>query len=230
MSISEWKRLASDPAERVDHKRIGAAASTPAQRLIELSGEVATLRRALGEATAAVEAEQRHSATFHSFATGTSLGGYPMAQHWADLVVWEAVLNAHPPCGAIFELGTWQGGFSLFLGMQATARGMSFWTFDAVPPDRHVPSFERQDVFLDIDRLAQRMVAMEPIVLFCDNGNKPREMRDYVPRLSHPDTLIAVHDWGTEMLPGDVPDGVEEVYGDYCDEMRSVTRFFRLAR
>lgn len=230
MSIAEWKRLAADPTERIDHRRIGASAATPAQRLIEVSREVSTLRRALGDATAAVEAEQRHAQSFHSFSSGASLGGYPMAQHWGDLVVWEAVLNAHPPYRAIFELGTWQGGFSWFLWMQANARSIPFHTFDAIRPDRDVPSFERLDVFLDIDQIAQRMRASEPIVLFCDNGNKPREVREYAPRLSHPDTLIAVHDWGTEMLPTDVPEGVEEVYGDYCDEMRSITRFFRLAR
>jgi hypothetical protein len=36
-----------------------------------------------------------------------------------------------------------------------------------------------------------------------------------------------VHDWKTEIQPEDVPDTVEETYGDFCDDIRSMSRVFK---
>ena len=36
------------------------------------------------------------------------------------------------------------------------------------------------------------------------------------------------HDWGTEIGPDDVPDTVEMVYREFCEEIGSITRVFRL--
>jgi len=64
-----------------------------------------------------------------------------MAQIPADMILWEAVLNDNP-VDAIFEIGTWQGGFSWWLYAQSLARDIFFQTFDAVQPDRNIPAFE----------------------------------------------------------------------------------------
>ena len=160
--------------------------------------------------------------------TETSFGGIPMAQIWADMILWEAVLNDNPQVEAIFEIGTWQGGFSWWLYAQSLARDIFFQTFDAIQPERDVPSFYRIDVFAETALLGKRFRSFEPCVVFCDGGNKPRELHTYAAELRSQDSLLLVHDWGTEMLPGDVPDTVEMVYEPFCVELGSVTRVFRL--
>ena len=159
----------------------------------------------------------------------TSFGGIPMAQIRADLVLWESVLNSNPQLKAIFEIGTWQGGFSWWLWGQANPRDMWFNTFDSIEPDKEEPpGFMRIDVFADAEYLGKRFRAFEPCLVFCDGGNKPRELRTFAAELRDPASLLLVHDWGTEMLPENVPDTVEMVYGEFCEELGSVTRVFRL--
>jgi len=76
--------------------------------------------------------------------------------------------------------------------------------------------------------LGKRFRAFEPCVVFCDGGNKPRELKTFAAELRDPRSLLFVHDWGTEMLPGDVPDTVGMVYGEFCEQLGSVTRVFKL--
>ena len=162
----------------------------------------------------------------HTFST--SFGGIPCAQYAVDFLLWEALLNDNPQVRAIVEIGTWQGGFSWFLWAQAQVRGLEFQTYDAQEPDREPPGFVRLDVWRDPDELAGSLPEWGPIVLFCDGGNKPRELKTFPP-LCAPDSVFVVHDWGTETLPKDVPDFLEEIYGDYCDSIGSASRVFRMA-
>lgn len=157
----------------------------------------------------------------------TSFGGVPQAQYLCDWLLWEMLLNTYPDLNAIVELGTWKGGMALYLHAQAQARGMLFLTFDAVLPDVEVPGFERLDIYRYSGELSLRLKEMGPIALFCDGGNKPRELRTFPPSLAA-ESIIVVHDWGTETLPTDVPDFLEELYGDYCDQIGSISRVFRM--
>lgn len=156
-----------------------------------------------------------------------NFGGIPVAQHLCDTVLWEALLNTYDYVTAIVELGTWQGGFSLYLDAQARWRGIEFHTFDITDPEREIPGFEKIDIYRHADELGKRFAEMGPIVLFCDGGNKPRELKTFPPYL-HKESIIVVHDWGTETLPSDVPDFLEEVYGQFCDEIGSLSRIFRI--
>lgn len=164
---------------------------------------------------------------FHSFAA-TSFGGIPCAQWWCDLLLWEALLNENPQVKAIVEIGTWQGGFSWFLWAQTQARGLEFQTYDAQDPDREPPGFIRLDVWREVDELRDSLPEWGPIVLFCDGGNKPRELKTFPPFCA-PGSVFVVHDWGTETLQKDVPDFLEEVYGEYCDSIGSASRVFKMA-
>jgi hypothetical protein len=163
---------------------------------------------------------------FHRF-EDTSLGGIAMAQYWVELIVWEGILNSTPGLTGIVELGTWKGGFSLYLDMQARARGLSFRSYDILKPDHEIPGFIQKDIYRYADDLKREFSALGPIVLFCDGGNKPRELRTFPPCLAE-GSLVAVHDWGTETLPGDVPDFLEPIHEEYLDNMGSVTRWFTL--
>jgi len=154
-----------------------------------------------------------------------------MAQYWADTYLWESLLNSHPELKAIFELGTWMGGFSLFLKAQADIRGLRFFTYDAVKLNEVVgshklPEFTQLDIFAHSEEIGESLKAHEPLILFCDNGNKPREVKTFAPYLSS-DSIIVVHDWMLEFFPTDIPDDLEEIYGDFCDEIGSVSRVLR---
>lgn len=152
------------------------------------------------------------------------------AQSWTDLILWEVILNDNRDLDAIFEIGTWQGGFSRWLELQARTRNIFFETYDAVVPEHAPPGFKRVDVFAEHKALGRRFRDWEPCVVLCDGGNKPRELRTFAEELVDEKSLLVVHDWGTEMLPTDVPDTVEEMYGALCDEIGSSSRVFRLRR
>lgn len=158
----------------------------------------------------------------HDFRQG-SFAGVVCAQYWCDFFLWEVVLNSNPQLAGIVEIGTWHGGFSRYLQAQASHRHMGFVTFDAVRPDDPPPGFLQVDVFRYPEQVGECCVS--PVALFCDGGNKPREL-DMFPPLCHPDSIFLVHDWGTEVLPEDVPDSLVEIYADFCDTLGSVTRVF----
>ena len=153
-----------------------------------------------------------------------SFGGHPLAQYLCDFMVWELVLNNNPQVKGIVELGTYQGGFSWFLDAQARARGISFDTYDIILPDVEPPGFTQLDFYRFPDRVE---LGDAPVALLCDGGNKPRELRTFPPMCA-PGSVVVAHDWGTETLPSDVPDFLEELYGDFCDSVGSVTRVFKM--
>jgi hypothetical protein len=165
----------------------------------------------------------------HNFSQ-SSFGGIACAQYNIDFILWENVLNDNPGMVGIMEIGTWQGGFSLFLDAQARARNMTFVTYDVAEPDRPIPGFVKRDVWAEVEQVKEDAFAMGegmPIVLFCDGGNKPRELKTFPPLM--PDgSIFLVHDWGTETTADDVPDSLQELYGGWCDTVGSVTRVFRM--
>lgn len=168
----------------------------------------------------------RAASRFHSF-TGTSFAGVPMAQQWVDLIAWEGLLNDNPATTGIVEIGTFKGGFSLYLAAQAQARGIFFRTYDVFPPEVRVPGFVKLDVFAHADEVGRHLERHDPLILFCDGGNKGRELRTFSKYLS-PFSLIVVHDWETEFLRKDVPENVEFVYEAWLEELGSPSRAFRV--
>lgn len=157
-----------------------------------------------------------------------SFAGIRAAQILADYWLWEALLNGgQRTIKGIVELGTGKGGFSLFLAAQAHARDLFFRTYDVAPPDCSVPGFVQLDIYACADEIGRHLERNDPVILFCDGGNKPRELKTFSRYLSG-ESLVVVHDWGTEMLPTNVPDNVTEVYGDLCDEIGSMSRCFQV--
>ena len=215
-------------SERLQHRRGKGPVSTPAARLVELQNELSRTQRLLAETEAKV-ARLEHQYDIYHRTSDVSFGGIQAAQYRADFWLWEYLLNDNPHLQAVFELGTWEGGFSWWLWAQCQVRELHFETYDmTVTESRKPPGFRKIDVFADRDHIGDIMREWEPCVVFCDNGNKPRELREYSLEIGHSGSLIVVHDWGTEFLPSDVPDNVVEVYGDLCDELGSLTRVFRL--
>lgn len=161
--------------------------------------------------------------------SGVSFGGVPCAQQWSDFILWEAVLNERLDLQGIVELGTFKGGFSLWLYAQCKVRDMWFRTYDVIHPGRRIPGFVQIDMYLEKDEICRYLSKKPgPIILFCDGGNKPREMKTF-PQCCPEGSLFFVHDWGTETLLSDIPSSLRMVYGDYCEQLRSITRVFEKA-
>ena len=49
----------------------------------------------------------------------------------------------------------------------------------------------------------------------------------YGPLLEHPESLLVVHDYGTEFQPEDVPACLEMVYREFCEDLGSMSRVFK---
>jgi cephalosporin hydroxylase len=156
---------------------------------------------------------------------GVSFAGVHAAQYWVEFILWETLLNERS-YKAIIELGTWEGGFSLYLSSQAEHRDMAFRTYDIHKPARYVPGFVQIDIFAKAEEIGEHLRRMEPVIVLCDGGNKPRELKTFA-RYVTPASTLVVHDWGTEMLPKDVPPGVEMVHEDWCVDLGSASRVFR---
>lgn len=233
-SLKVWEEAAHSPDSRPgvpDHRRQAstAAPEPPAARLTELLRERNLLRQYLGEACAAIRQRDRSLERWRGM-TDTSFAGVPMAQIWVDLYAWESILNGNPQLRGIVELGTWQGGLSGWLWAQARLREMMFITFDAVRPTYPIryTGFARCDVFRNPEAVEGAIHDFgEPLLLFCDGGNKPRELRTFAPMLKDPGSLVLVHDWGTETLPEHVPDILEPAYEAFLEGLGSITRAFR---
>lgn len=223
-------RLSAKPlmADRLIHQRSKGPVSTPAQRLVELQQELMRAeQRAELLQTKIVDLENQLS-RYRSLG-GVSFGGIPIAQAWTELILWESLLNDRR-FEAVFELGTWQGGFSWWMWAQCKAREMVFHTFDSISPQREMPDycFTRKDVFAEVEALGALFREHEPCIVFCDNGNKPRELQTFSKELRDPNSLLVAHDWSTEIGPEDVPAGVRMVYEDFCVEIGSMSRVFQL--
>ena len=87
--------------------------------------------------------------------------GQPMTQLWPELPMWETFFNTHP-IKTFIELGTGNGGMSLFFALQCYQRKIYFHTFDnqkffdfdnGVPPLLNLwGSFHFVDLFGDEGR------------------------------------------------------------------------------
>jgi len=65
-----------------------------------------------------------------------------------------------------------------------------------------------------------------PRLLFCDNGNKRRELSEIACILA-PGDFVAVHDWGSEAGPGDISVHWDGLMVEECEAIKSLSRFFR---
>ena len=150
-----------------------------------------------------------------------------MAQYWVEFILWESLLN-EKRYDSIVELGTLEGGFSLWLSAQAEARELGFRTYDINLPKRRIPGFVHADIYALAEEIGEHMRKHDPVIVLCDGGNKPRELKTFS-RYVTADSTLVVHDWMEEMLPSDVPENVEMIHEDLCLQLGSASRVFRVA-
>lgn len=118
-------------------------------------------------------------------------------QHESIVETWPRFLKSVKP-ETIVELGTGSGAFTYWLASQAPMAVV--WTFELKPIKVKVIENVNQS-FCDIfsvegsTLVAKALKAGGRTLLICDNGNKPKEVRQFGPLLREGDVL-AVHDFG----------------------------------
>lgn len=162
-----------------------------------------------------------------------------MTQLWAELPLWEDFFNTHP-VKTMIELGTGNGGMALFFALQCYQRRIYFHTFDNnkfFHFDDGVPAllkmwnvFHFVDLFSDEGkRQVNELIATlpHPMVIFFDDGDKPREWNLFANSLQ-PGDFCVVHDWGREFFEKDIGDVKVEKILEERDERKPnwMTKFF----
>ena len=155
------------------------------------------------------------------FKGSCSFGGVPFQRKWVD--VWsmeEFLVQAWPRM--VVELGTGTGSFSTYLASYCAFHGCAFHTFDLHGKSQH-PHVRQHPGCVDAIRKLGGVVhdcdvfdastqatirtllgSDAPAFLYCDNGNKPREVATYSPML-RPGDFLGVHDFGSEIVEEDLP-------------------------
>lgn len=163
--------------------------------------------------------------------------GYGIVQSFSALFVLQKILNDNPDIKKIIELGTGEGGLTLFFGFNMASRGGRVITYDRDNPPTDgwfnyvtkygLPiDFRNADVFSEgIKKEIGQHIQNERVLIFCDNGKKPKEIWTYAPLLKKGD-LIMSHDWGFEIKEENldpnsehIPIKVDSIY-DLCELYR----------
>lgn len=168
--------------------------------------------------------------------------GCQAIQYWSDLYSWERIFNRHPEIRSIVELGSGQGGLSLFFRLQALQRGMRFFTIDSAPVPAATTELAKavglvqccitEDMWVNGSATVLSLLSNlpHPLLLLCDGGNKPREFQFFVPFLL-PGDFVAVHDWGNEFTEQDITPEVaplvETIYAAETEGIGTLTRWFK---
>lgn len=169
--------------------------------------------------------------------------GLKILQYWADVALWELFLHRHPDIKTLIEIGTCHCGMSVFFLGNAIQRGLDFWTFDIKRfPELDSPivkqlgletHFVLGDVFGQSREILTGLLtdeSLKPLLLYCDGGNKPKEIQTFVPHLSQGD-YAAVHDYTIEFKPEDIEPVEYLLEPAFLEECRRIspclTRFWR---
>lgn len=175
--------------------------------------------------------------------TYNSLYGLSMQQSWEDLALWEWFLN-RVIVKSIIELGSGSGAFSCYLLTQCISRGITFVTIDHRPPEMLDGVFYRRvgldKTFTEIDILSlegsnkvKKIIKQvpKPLLLYCDNGDKPQEVALFSPELKQGDYL-GVHDFGIEFHEYNLQPVVDRIVEIGKPEETRVarTRWFKVIR
>lgn len=159
---------------------------------------------------------------------GTFLGR-KMSQTPRAISMWDNILGSLD-FKRILEFGTTRGVLSQYFLLFCKERGAQFYTYDikdwGMPTDVR-EHFHHKDIFTIEEEIGNIIKSPGLTVVFCDNGNKIKELRTFSPYLK-PRDIIAVHDWKTEVIPEEAyaVSNLKEVYIRESKE-DGMTRFFR---
>jgi len=135
----------------------------------------------------------------------TFAGRYMQHSYYLYNVI-DQVMIGNPDISGIIEIGTGYGALTEFLGLWGISRGIPVVTVDHVKiHDENAVSalgitYFQMDEFEDefVNYIKKFISAYDRILFICDGGNKPKEFNFWAPLLKT-GSLIAAHDWGTEI-------------------------------
>ena len=159
----------------------------------------------------------------------TSFIGITTAQSPRAFALWEKFLT-DIDFKRIIEIGTYKWGMSLFFFLWCKTKKAQFFTYDIkfFPATRVVRElgvtkcFQMVDVFEIENEIANSIQNDGITILFCDGGDKPKELNTFSKYLKRGD-FIVVHDWNTEVFAYQVPPFLKFYDGD------DITRIFEYA-
>lgn len=142
------------------------------------------------------------------------------------------ILNNKDIC-SIVEIGTGSGCLTTVLALFGQLIGARVLTVD------HDPALSQRLHHLLVKKLDVTMlfndewssaaitkilkhIGGEKTYVFCDGGDKVKEL-NFWSRSIPPGSLISVHDWGTEVTPDDVPEGLTPYREDFWNIMNIQT-------
>lgn len=149
---------------------------------------------------------------------GTFLGRR-MAQSRKAIWLWEQLLSM-VRFSRIIDIGTYNGNFSYYLALYCEERNAEFYTYDIrsfVKPKLVNKYFFNIDIFSK-QEIIKSFIKKEGItILFCDGGNKIKEVETFCPALKSNDILV-VHDWNIEIAGKNMPLDLVAILEKECEE------------
>ena len=145
---------------------------------------------------------------FHEVATAAKahrrLLGHNIAQTPEFMMVFNEIFNREN-FARVIEIGTFHGGLSLFLAFCSLVKNMKFFTFDIRMSGKTEVyqkirqlggTFEKLNILQPqgIERIRSLVTAPGRVMLLCDGGNKPKEIRTFAPFLKQGDVIMG-HDY-----------------------------------
>jgi cephalosporin hydroxylase len=144
--------------------------------------------------------------------------GQRMGHNYYAYYMIDQIMIQNPQIKGIVEIGTAHGALTTVLGLWGIKRNIPVLSLDRNGRLHDKTIFDRLGIeFIEADEnsemVAKKIIGMchDPIFIYCDGGNKPREFNDWAP-IIRPGSVIAVHDWGVEIGPEDVNESIE-LYG-----------------
>lgn len=148
---------------------------------------------------------------------------------WYDLGAIVHVIQTHH-IRSVVEIGVEHGGLAAFLLAYAALTPLDYYGIDlhlsAMDQNlwsRHAHQFAERDAWngATVAEVGRWLAAHEaPALIFCDGGDKPRELRLYAPLLRSGDVLMG-HDYHNEYVDdalAAMPPTVEQLRADWLDD------------
>ncbi len=173
----------------------------------------------------------------HGSQTRTIFGTWNTGLGRGDFLYLDYVLHNYANISRFLELGTMHGLTTVYLGVTSAIRSgstISWDIVDLIPPHiRSVASmlpiaYNIGDVLHDNSVIVRirHAVQEEHVMLFCDNGDKEKEIGLYAAWLRQGNVLM-VHDWGTEVHWDNIKEylqGYKPIDHDVAEKMYSHMR------
>jgi len=136
--------------------------------------------------------------------------GVTIYKSWSEIFQLEGLLNEYT-FSNIVELGTGFGSTTIFLGVQGHLKGIKVYGFDNKPLAPNVQKlldaigtvFECVDIFTKVDEIANLIKRPGRTLLYCDNGDKAKELEIWGAYLK-PGDVVLVHDYTEEIKDADL--------------------------